>query len=392
MGNPVKMAAIAASLVSTAAGGDPPVVTAVPAEAATMLGEKLENLGLLYRNESDPVLQELWFLGRYHGQYHLAEGSNGRDEDWENRRFRIGGQARLLRNLTVHAQMVSGREMDPIYNGFTELWAGWRFSEAVTLTVGQQKHRFTHDRNVSSRYLNYFERGMLTNMFALDYTPGVTLSGKAGEWGYYAGVFSNATTSDKWSAFTELDSGWSFLASATLDLGQAFGADTAHLNVGYVRSDANGNATNLNWFDNGVAAALILTEGPFSLVAEATAGLGSVAGANDFGINLQPTWFITDKLQLATRYQLAVSDEDNGLSAQRRYERAAGMSTGDLYQAVYAGLNYHVAAHRIKLMSGMEYATLGGEDCWTVSVMLRVFWGPHSKGPFPMAQMLKGTF
>jgi hypothetical protein len=95
---------------------------------------------------------------------------------------------------------------------------------------------------------------------------------------------------------------------------------------------------------------------------------------------------------LATRYQLAVSDEDNGLSAQRRYERAAGMSTGDLYQAVYAGLNYHVAAHRIKVMSGMEYATLGGEDCWTVSVMLRVFWGPDSKGPFPMAQMLKGTF
>ncbi len=94
------------------------MVTAVPAEAATMLGEKLENLGLLYGNESDPVLQELWFLGRYHGQYHLAEGSNGRDEDWENRRFRIGGQARLLRNLTVHAQMVSGREMDPIYNGF----------------------------------------------------------------------------------------------------------------------------------------------------------------------------------------------------------------------------------------------------------------------------------
>ena len=389
---PVIIAAMAASFISPAVAGDPPPVTAVPPEASKTLGETLENLGLLYKNESDPVLQELWFLGRYHGQYHWSDGSNGSDEDWENRRFRIGGQARLFKKLTLHAQMVSGTDMDPFYNGFTELWAGWKFNDAVTLTIGQQKHRFTHDRNVSSRYINYLERGMLTNMFTLDYTPAVTLSGKVGKWSYYTGVFSNATGSDMGTAFTEFDSGWSFLASATLDLGHAFGADTAHLNLGYVHSDANLNATNLNRFDNGLAAALILTEGPFSLVTEATAGLGSNVGANDFGINLQPTWFITDKLQLATRYQFAVSDTDNGLVGQRRYERRAGMSTGDLYQAAYAGLNYYVAAHRIKVMSGVEYSTLGGEDCWTASVMLRVFWGPHSKGPFPMAQTLKGSF
>jgi hypothetical protein len=127
------------------------------------------------------------------------------------------------------------------------------------------------------------------------------------------------------------------------------------------------------------------------VVTEATAGFGSERG-NGFSLNVQPAWYITDKLQLATRYQFAVSDNERGLSAQRRYERPAGMSTGDLYQAAYAGLNYYVAAHRIKLMSGVEYSTLGGEDCWTASVAVRVFWGPHSKGPFPMASMLNGTY
>lgn len=388
---PVLLAAFAASFVSPALAGDPPPVTAVAPEAPKSLGEKLENLGLLYKNESDPVLQELWFLGRFHGQYHWSDGSNGSNEDYETRRFRIGGQARVFKNLTLHAQMVSGSDFEPFYNGFTELWAGWKFNDAVILTVGQQKHRFTHDRNISSRYINYLERSMFTNMMGLDYTPAVTLSGKAGKWSYYTGVFSNATGTDMGSAFTELDSGWSFLGTATLDMGQAMGMDHAHLNIGYLHSDANENATNLNRYDNAVATALILTKGSMSLVTEATAGFGSTRG-NGVSLNVQPAWYITDKLQLSTRYQIAMSDEENGLTAQRRYERPAGLGTGDLYQAAYAGLTYFVAAHRLKVMSGVEYSTIGGEDCWTASVALRLFWGPHSKGPFPMAQMLNGTY
>jgi hypothetical protein len=193
------------------------------------------------------------------------------------------------------------------------------------------------------------------------------------------------------AAFTELDSGWSFLGTATLDMGNAMGMDHAHLNIGYLHSDANENATNLNRYDNAVATALILTKGPMSLVTEATAGFGSSRG-NGVSLNVQPAWYITDKLQLSTRYQIAMSDEENGLTAQRRYERPAGLGTGDLYQAAYAGLTYFVAAHRLKVMSGVEYSTIGGEDCWTASVALRLFWGPHSKGPFPMAQMLNGTY
>ncbi|MBL9116842.1 MAG: hypothetical protein JNJ83_17680 [Verrucomicrobiaceae bacterium] len=379
---------------STVEAGTPttePVTTADTLSDSLSLGDRLENLGRLYKNKDGKFLNEFWILGRYHGHYHWSEGSAGEDEGHEIRRLRMGGQATLFKKLTLHAQMVSGSDADPFYNGFTELWAGWAFSDALVLTVGQQKHRFTHDRNVSSRYLNYLERAMLTNMFGLDYTPAITLSGRTDKIWYYTGIFSNATGGNMREAFTEFDAGWSYLASFTYDLGKSLGTDTAHVNLGYVYSQANENATNLDRFDHGASAALILTKGPASLVTEALVGVGGEDGSA-YGINIQPGYFLTDDIQLVARYQLAASSEENGLRGQKRYEKEAGLPSGDLYQAGYFGVNYYIAKHRLKLMTGIEYATMGGEEVWTASAMVRFFFGPHSGAPFPANQMLKGRF
>jgi len=396
---------LAAQTPTPPAADAAPVALAAPAAASKPKppAEPFPNLGLLFRDDDASVLNEFWVLGRYHGQYHWSNGGAEDDEGWDNRRFRLGTQFRMFKNLTVHAQAVSGYQngdpdfgdFDPEYNGFTELWAGWRFDDAFTLTVGQQKHRFTHDRNVSSRYISYLERGQLTNMFRADYTPAITGSGRIGAWSYYAGVFTNKTSDHMDDSFTDLDSGESVLATVTRDLGDAFGTDTAFLNVSGVHSEANDNATNLNWFEDGLASALILTEGPASLVTEVTAGLGDATGdakGDCYGLNLQPTLFLTDTLQLATRYQFAWSAGDDGLRAQRRYERDAGMSTGDQYQAAYLGLNHYLAGHRLKVMYGAEYSTLGGQECVTFSVMFRMFFGPHSRGPFPMDDTLHGVW
>lgn len=355
------------------------------------LGERWDNLGRLYQDDENDILQELWVLGRYHGQYHWAEGTAGESEAYETRRFRVGGQAKLFDKLTLHAQMVSGSDFEPFYNGFTELWAQWAFSPKLALTLGQQKHRFTHDRNVSSRYINYLERSMLTNMFGADYTPAVTLLGKINKLTYYTGLFSNATGTNMGDAFTRLDSGYSVLAAAYYDLGKPLGWDTAHLYFSYLHSDANENATNFDRFDNGIASAFIFTDNSLAVVTEVTAGLGSEAG-DAVALNFQPSYFITDNLQLAGRYQIATSNNEQGLRAQRRYERAAGLPSGDLYQAAYLGLDYYIAKHRLKIMTGFEYATMGGEEVWTASTMIRFFFGPHSGGPFPMNQMCAGHF
>ena len=353
------------------------------------MGDSLEELGNIHDVEDDPVLQQLWILGRYHGQYHWSEGSNGEDEGFESRRLRLGIQVKMFHKLMLHAQAVSGTDLEPFYNGFTELWAQWAFDPALILTVGQQKHRFTHDRNVSSRYINYLERSMLTNMFRADYTPAVTLSGTVDKITYYAGVFTNQTDRDIWDAFTEINSGYSLLGAVYYDLGDALGTDTAHLHFTALHSEANERATNLDRFNQGVSSALILTSGAASLVTEVTGGIGGERG-DAVGLNVQPAVFLTEELQLAFRYQLAGSNEPTGLQAQRRYESPAGLPTGDLYQAGYAGLNYYLAKHRCKVMTGVEYATLGGEDVWTASTMFRFYFGPHSGGPFPMNQILRG--
>jgi phosphate-selective porin OprO/OprP len=371
--------------------GDKPQGDSVKIETGKTqtLAEQYDDLGLLYKDKNNPLLQEFWLLGRYHGHYHDTNGSKGEDEGWEDRRIRLGFQATMFNHLTLHAQAISGSDFEPAYNGFTELWARWHFNDAINLTVGQQKHRFTHDRNVSSRYMNYMERSMFTNMMALDYTPAVTLSGKLGKLEYYTGVFSNATGTNMWDSFTELNSGWSFLAAGTYDLGHLFGADSAQFYGSYVQSDTNSNATNLTRFDNAVSGALILTEGSASLVSEITAGFGGTKG-DGAGLHIEPGYFLTDNLQIVGRYQLARSSDEKGLSSQRRYERPAGLPSGDFYQAGYLGLNYYIAGHRMKILTGVEYATMDDEDALTAFVGFRMFFGPHSNAPFPGNKLLQG--
>lgn len=355
------------------------------------LSESLENLGLVYKSDTDPVLQEFWLLGRYHGQYHWSEGSKAEDDGYETRRNRLGFQTKLYNKITVHAQMVSGSDLSPYYDGFTELWGQWSFSPEIALTIGQQKNRFTHDRNVSSRYLNYLERSMLTNMFAIDYTPAVTLQGKVKNLSYYTGIFSNATSSEMEDSLLNYDSGYSYIAAAYYDLNNTLGTKSAYLYGSLIHSEANKNATNMNRFDDGLSAALILTNGSASLVTEITSGLSEENG-NASGLNFQPGYFLTDDIQVVGRYQLTGSNFEEGLKPQRRYEREAGLLPGDLYQAGYIGVDYYIAKHRIKFMNGIEYATINGEDVWTASSMFRLYFGPHSGGAFPMNQMLPGHF
>jgi len=353
--------------------------------------EQWASFGHVIEDGENPLLQDLWFLGRHHLHHHNTDGSVDNDAGWEHRRTRFGFQAEMFDHLTVHAQAISGSDFEPVYNGFTELWLRWEFSDLVNLSVGQQKHRFTHDRNVSSRYMNYMERSMFINMMGLDYTPAVTFSGKSGDFNYYTGVFSNATGPDMGEAFTEFDSGWSFLYAGTWDVGSHISTDTAHFTASYLHSDANANATNLNRYDDGIAAALILTEGPTSLVTEVTGGFGSSNG-DGVSLNLQPGIYLTDKLQLVGRYQVAMSNDDAGLVAQRRYERPAGLPAGDFYQAVYVGLNYHLLGHRAKIMSGVEYSEMGGEQTVTAWAGYRMFFGPDSNAPFPANAMLEGLW
>ena len=39
-------------------------------------------------------------------------------------------------------------------------------------------------------------------------------------------------------------------------------------------------------------------------------------------------------------------------------------------------------------MNGIEYSNMSGQEAWTASSMIRLFWGPQSPGAFPANQVL----
>ena len=84
-----------AALSLSAQAGEPTAPSAKATATAVAPKEKsvydqIWGLAKLYENKDNPILQEVSFAGRYHGQYHWTDADSGSYEEWENRRFRAG--------------------------------------------------------------------------------------------------------------------------------------------------------------------------------------------------------------------------------------------------------------------------------------------------------------
>jgi phosphate-selective porin OprO/OprP len=129
-------------------------------------------------------------------------------------------------------------------------------------------------------------------------------------------------------------------------------------------------------FGDSVALSNDLIQGRFGLTTDLLYGFGYQGRAEQAGshknihqsdviaLNIIPSYFIADGLQLVGRLQLATSSEPNGLGLQSRYEAVAPSTDkkGNTYASVYAGLNYYIYGNKLKLMNGVEYSHLGGGD------------------------------
>lgn len=362
-------------------------VIAEPADESTWM-DKIWDLATLHKSE-DGFLNELSLTGRYHGQFWNADGNGGEDNDWDNRRFRLGARAFMLdRKLELKGEMFSDLNSGgDFYEGLTDAYIAWHANEAFNVTVGKQKPKFGQEWAMSSRVMPTFERGALINQFRPDYAPGVAADGKVDKWSYYGGVFSNDTVrdGDDTAEFGDFDGGWSLVASVGYDFSESLSLKKAQWRLDYVHSDQDDNDEILTAFENGVSTSLEIKQGKWGVVSELLYGDGD---ASNWGWVLTPTYDVTDKLQLVARYQLGLSDEDLGLSAQRRYEREVGAGSGDVYNAIYLGFQYFLfdgrdvakksdLKHRLKVMGGVEYANMDGPvgyDGWTALAGVRVYW------------------
>lgn len=356
---------------------------AVVASKEESIYDKIWDLTDLYHDDGNEILQDLSLTGRFHGQYHWADSDTEYDNDWETRRARIGIEAKLFHDFTLKIELNNAPDLEPFLNSFSNFAVQWHPSEAFILTVGKQTPRFSYDYSISANLHPYIERSQLLGQFRPYIAPGVSVQGKMEKLSYYAALFSNTPGDDLGEEFGTYDGGASFMVAMGYDVTNTFHASAADVRLDYMHSEHNDRSVIYNRFDNGLATSLVLREGSVSLATEVLYGFGGGKG-DAVGLNLMPGWFVTEKLELVARYQIASSNGDTGLTAQRRYERTVGLPSGDLYQAAYAGFNYFLYGPRFRIMGGVEFADMNGHDAWTALLGVRLYWGPDSRSAFPV--------
>jgi phosphate-selective porin OprO/OprP len=359
---------------------------------------------ILYQSQDNPILQEFALQGRFHVQYAVGSADQGNFtsgdlqklgmETWGNadvRRWYMGFKSTLFHDLKLQGHAVINPDWDPVYNSIFDLYATWGVNDQLQLNTGKVEVKFTKEYEVSSKEIVTLERSLLINQLAPGQITGVWVAGRnvAGPLNYELGIYS----ADVQEEFTEFQAGAITLGKIGYDLKSATGLEKAGVGLHWMRSTQPGVADAKKYDDN-LALTGEIKQGRWA----ATSDLVYASGKNDltgadvpdvWGISIIPTYNFTEKLQLVTRYQLARSDQNNGITLQNRYDRLASdlisqsgkAIAGNQYQAGYLGLNYYLYSQKLKLMTGVEYATMqdaasdGGEyNGWTWTTGLRLFF------------------
>lgn len=349
--------------------------------------DKIWGLTTIYKNNENPIIEELDLTGRFQIDYFNVSSSRGNNDFFEIRRFRLGEDSWWAsRHLELKAELDTNLRSfgapEEFYYRFTDLYAVLRYDDTLNLKVGRFQSRFGYDHSMSDTQLLTFERGSIDDLVynSNDYDTGVAIFGKIGNWFYQASVFSL----DVQKEFSNFDGGQAYTTSLSYDFSQALNAKKALLSLDYFHSDPNKNADAFKNYRNGVAAYFDYKKGPFGLVTELAwldGRTSAITNGDVYGLVLQPHYDITDKLQVVLRYQLDLAEKDNGVAITNRQEKTVGTYTGDTLNSAYLGLNYYIYGHKLKLMAGEQYTNLSGGagakagyNGWTTIVGLRMYW------------------
>ncbi len=358
--------------------------------------DKIWSASTLYKDETNPVLQEFSLQGRLQIQYadgHLGDRhfdiedyqKGGKDESvwgkhFEARRAFFGFKSKWFQNWKVEGQIdVDTDGLDgpgpshTLYKDIYDLYVTYASSDAFNVSVGKQEIKLSRENDISSKELLTFERSLVTDMLHPGNLTGVWISGKGikEHWIYELGLYSN----DRVREFSNFDGGTLMLAKIGYDYSFASGLDSAITSIRYMHNSEPGykcHDVDPNYafptspkFSDAIALSNDIIQGRFGLTTDLIYGFGdSGLGQSDIlAIHIIPSYFIADGLQLVGRIQLASSSEPNGLSLQSRYEAVPSTDrTGDGYASAYAGINYYLYGHKLKIMNGIEYSHLGGGD------------------------------
>jgi len=316
----------------------------------------------LYHNPSNEVIQSFSLNGVYQGQYWGVNARQGDASGWENRRFYLGGGAEFFHQFNVQVKVKLGETFDPVYAGLHTAFLQWTPNQSVSLSLGRLAY-FSFaglEQGVASTRSSTFERGLVVNQVLPQEIVGALLEGKQGRFSGQAGIVSGSTT----ETFTDFAGGFGVLAGVSYDLPLFYERGSLHLD--YVFNNGNPSNNALKPYDHVVTLWHEGQIGPFGVGLELIGGHGLDGRPAVFGLTVMPTWVFAkdvirtgDAFQAVLRYQFDFSNGDYGLKVQQRYEQeVVPNGRGDHYHAVYAGINYLIYGHRLKLMNGVEYSVM----------------------------------
>ena len=350
----------------------------------------------LYKNEDNPILQEFALQGRLQVQsiYGESDGDSfntsdykdaGNDEtvwgnDIEARRARFGFKSKWFQSWKFEGQInvdVDGMDNtgdDTFYKDIYDLFVTYAPSDAMNISAGKTKVKFSREQEISSKEILTIERSLLSNTLFPGELTGIWANGKgiADHWLYEVGVYGN----DRQREFTDLSGdnrGTLFLAKIGYDYAEQSGLDTAVASVHFMNNSepnykeptppdyTTGTSPN---FKTSWAFTNDITQGRFGLTTEAMLASGDGSQSDVMGLTLIPSYYIGEGLQLVGRLQVATSEDPDDLRVPSRYERlvAGDDEKGNTYASAYVGLNYYIYGHKLKLMNGLEYSHMGGGD------------------------------
>ena len=321
----------------------------------------------LYRNSSNPLLEEFKLRGRYHGQYYDVDAGRGSASDWEDRRSRLGFDAKLFdSHLEIRADVASNDGFRDGYDGLVDAYLRWLPGDGLAITLGRTKPFIGYyDWLPSSNNQPTFERSQIFNQLNVDRATGLTAEGSLADFRWQAGVFSNSIDPDRNStsdAFGEFNASWTLTLGAGYDLSGCSGLEKTDLQINFLHSDRDADSNLFTRYGNILSGTLWVQDGRWSGVAEAYHASGGLGGDGDVlgGFVLGTYDLVPKRLQLVGRYSFSVGDGPASVRGQNRHEGAVGALRGDTYQAVYLGTQYFINGDRLKLMAGVEYASLSG--------------------------------
>jgi phosphate-selective porin OprO/OprP len=356
----------------------------------------------LYQNEDNPFVKSVNLMAQLQLQYAYGSANTGKfgTADWpddlrwsnlEDRRYRLGLRAKFGGGFSFFSLTDLNPDFsDGIYKRAPEMYLTWTHSETFAISAGKCELKFDREQEFLSSQFPVFERTALGNMFYGGELTGIWAGGKnlGSGWLYSVGVFSN-DRQDEWPRFG--DAGAVTVTKIGYDYTTHTGFDSADVRLEWLHNTEPGFRNSSSnppspLYSNCYSLSNEIKIDRLGFTTELLLGEGAGDRSDVGAISTMLRWSFTEKLEFINVLEVAASRDDHGVILPLRYEALApGLagSAGDRWFSGYAGLNYYIDGHAIKLMTGVKYSHMegiatdsGGDtfDGWSWLAGVRLFF------------------